>query len=260
MHLISDKNKNTILFRKNHLAVTSKIKLLVGILILLVSANLMVSCFAEEEPEGFGDAFIVTEIVGQDTLKGLSLHAFSYTDFLSVSAYFSGMISTPYNLSPYMGFKQDFIWSMPISQFSKNLPATGDYVFNAIYKDGQSQVFYDKLTADYILPPVIKVCEYVTSSERVDVEWSAVSKADVYNIKLMNLNDSVLFASDVYNSSITNYSFGKNTKGWQSSTYPTAGQNVKVEVAAYLLESASSLKDLQAVSKSRKTITWGKAN
>lgn len=260
MVLISVNNKNTTQNSTKQLILTSRIKFLAGIIFLLMFSNLMVSCFGEEKAEGFGDAFIVTEVVGQDTLKGLSLHAFSYSEFSSVTVNLTGSTAAIYNLSPYMGYKQDFIWTMAISQFSNKLPATGDYVFNAIYSDGQSQVFYDKLTTDYILPPVIKVCEYVTSSQRVDVKWDAVSKADVYNIKLMNLNDTILFVSDVYSSSILNYSFGTNTNGWQSATFPTSGQNVKVEVAAYLLESGSSLNDIQAISKSRKTITWGIAN
>lgn len=229
--------------------------------VALISSLLQVSCFPEEEPEGFGDAFIVVENTGQDTLKGLSLHAFSYSEFMSVTANLSSSSIPSYTLSPYRGYKQDFIWNMPLNQYSKTLPPAGDYTFNAVFSDGQSKVFYDKLTSDYIQPPVIKLCQYVTAVKRVDVEWGEVSKADVYNVKLLALDDSLLFVSDVYNSNITNYSFSESTPGWQSTVVPATGENVKVEVSAYLLEkSNSSLNELQAVSKSRKTITWGKAN
>lgn len=256
MRLFLSENNRTATPIESMKRIVSKLKLLFNIVILFF----LVSCLAEENPNGYGDAFIVAEMVGQDTLKGLSLHAFANTDFSSVTVNQSGNMAKTYVLSPYMGYRQDFMWNTPVSQLSRNLPATGDYVFNATFKDGQSQILYDKLATDYLLPPEMKVCEYILSSDKINVEWSAVPKANVYNIKLINLNDSVLFVSEVFNSGLTKFSFGKNTPGWQSATVPLTGQNVNIEIAAYLLESVSSLNQLQAVSKTHKTITWGIAN
>ncbi len=227
------------------------------VLAIIVITFMFVSCLKEEDYEGFGDAYFVVEKVEQDTLKGLVLHAFSYSEFLSVTVTLQGNQDIRYELKPYLGYNQDFVWKTPANQLSTSLPATGDYVFNAIFNGGQTSTFYDKLTPEYILPPVIDVCEYVSTVKRVDVEWRDVAKADVYNVKLLNMNDSVLFVSEVYNSNITNFSFGESTRGWQTSSYPAKGQQVKVEVAAYLLEPGKSLDEIQAVSKSRRIIVWG---
>jgi hypothetical protein len=221
---------------------------------------MFISCLKEADYEGFGDAYFVVENAGQDTLKGLALHAFSYSEFLSVTVTMQGNSAINYELEPYLGYNQDFVWKTPANQLSTSLPPTGDYVFNAIFRGGQTSLFYDKLTSEYILPPVIEICEYVASVRRVDVEWQDVAKADVYNVKLLNLNDTVLFVSEVYNKNITNFSFGENTRGWQTSAYPQTGQEVRVEVAAYLLEPGKSLDEIQAVSKSGQNIIWGQGN
>jgi hypothetical protein len=234
-----------------------KRKSVTTVLATIVVSSMFVSCIKETDYGGFGDAYFVVENVGQDTLKGLVLHAFSYSEFLSVTVNLQGNSEISYELEPYLGYSQDFVWKTPANQLSTALPPTGDYIFNAIFQGGQTKMFYDKLTSEYILPPVIDVCEFVNSVKRVDVEWQDVVKADVYNVKLLNMNDTVLFVSDVYNSNITNFSFGETTKGWQTSSYPATGQEVKVEVAAYLLEPGKSLDEIQAVSKSRRSIIWG---
>jgi hypothetical protein len=231
-----------------------------AILVFILIGSMFMSCIKEPDYEGFGDAYFVVENVGQDTLKGLALHAFSYSEFLSVTVTLQGNSEINYELEPYLGYNQDFVWKTPANQLSTSLPSTGDYIFNAIFKGGQTSIFYDKLTSDYILPPVIDVCEFVTSVNRVDVEWQDVTKADVYNVKLLNSNDTVLFVSEVYDNNITNFSFGEATKGWQTSSYPATGQEVKVEVAAYLLEPGKSLDEIQAVSKSRRSIIWGQGS
>ncbi len=237
-----------------------KMKSVTGVLAIILISSMFGSCLKETDYEGFGDAYFIVENVGEDTLKGLAFHAFSYTEFLSVTVTLQGNPEINYDLEPYLGYNQDFVWKTPANQFSTSLPPIGDYVFNAIFRGGQATIFYDKLTSAYILPPVIDVCEYVTSVKRVDIEWQDVAKADVYNVKLLNMNDTVLFVSEVYNSNITNFSFGETTKGWQTSSYPATGQEVKVEVAAYLLEPGKSLDEIQAVSKSRRTIIWGQGN
>lgn len=219
---------------------------------------LLTSCIdSETDPVGYGDAYILVEIVGQDTLKGLGLHAFSYSEFSAVNVKLSDDESQTYTLQPYMGFNQDFVWSTPLNQYKKELPATGDYVFTATFKSGHTQTFYDKLYATVVYPPEITKAEYVAANERVDVEWERVSNADSYNVKLINESGDILFVSQVYNRMTDFYTFSKSTQGWQTSTYPTNGQTVMIEVAAYLLETGTQGNELQSIGKSRLPIVWG---
>jgi hypothetical protein len=221
---------------------------------------LLSSCLDNEvDPTGFGDAYILVEVNGQDTVKGLGLHAYSYSEFKSVVVNVTGSQSSTYTLTPYLDYKQDFLYTTPLSQYSKTLPASGEYIFSAVFADGQSLALYDRLTTDFIAPPKIKNCLYYKQNLKVEVEWEKVKLADAYNVKLIDQNGKILFVSPAYNNSTTTYSFGSETQGWQSTTsIPTEGQVVKVEVAAYLMETTMQQDELQCISKTRAEITWGK--
>jgi hypothetical protein len=227
---------------------------------LVFTSFLLFSCIDNEvDLSAFGDAYILVEVNGQDTVKGLGLHAYSYSEFKSVVVNATGNQSQTFTLTPYLDFKQDYLFTTPLSQFSKTLPAKGEYVFNATFLDGQTLAFYDILTSDFIAPPIIKRCAYFKQSGTVEVEWEKVKLADAYNVKLIDESGKILFVSSAYNNSTTIFSFGSATQGWQSSaSVPAEGQVVKVEVAAYLMEATLSQDELQSISKTRVEITWGK--
>lgn len=229
------------------------------LIVLLFFPAAFISCFDNEtDLAGYGDAYILVEQSGEDTLKGLGLHAFSYSAFSSVVVTLSGNSSVTYTLDPYEDYPQDYIWTTPLAQYTQTLPPTGSYVFNATFTDGQSLLFSDNLTAAYLQPPKIKSCQYVKQTARVSVEWETVKNADAYNVKLLNTEGEYLFVSPAYNSTITNYSFSTDSQGWQSSdSYPVDGQVVIVELAAYLLEPQGGSDELQSISKSRIQISWG---
>lgn len=224
----------------------------------LLSSALLVSSCVNTEPDttGYGDVYILTEIVDGDTLKGLGLHAFSYSEFTSVNVEFSGPQGQTYVLEPYMGYNQDFVWTTPANEYSETLPAAGDYVFNATFRNGEVKTFYDKLYSTLVYPPLITKCEMNASTREVELKWNKVSNADSYNVKLMNDEGDILFVSRVYNNLTEEYRFSKNTDGWQAASYPADGDSVVVELVAYLLEPATMSNDLQCIGKSKKTIVW----
>jgi len=236
-----------------------KTNILIRVLLIFFLSVLMVGCFENDvELSGYGDAFILVEYNNLDTLKGLGLHAYSYSEFAAVNVTLKDNTTLSYTLDSYLGYKQDFYYNTPLTQYTKTIPLSGDYIFHATFTDGQLLEFYDRLTSDYILPPEITVCQYVVSNSRVDVTWKSVTKATFYNVKLLDGTGKILFVSPVYDSYTTDYSFSKNSQGWQTSTYPEDGQNVTVELAAYLLEPGSTDNELQSISKTKKVIIWGK--
>jgi hypothetical protein len=237
-----------------------KTKIISKIIYPVFISFLLSSCIDNEvDLSAFGDAYILVEVNGQDTVKGLGLHAYSYSEFKSVVVNAAGNQSQTYTLAPYLDFKQDYLYTTPLSQFSKTLPAKGEYIFNATFLDGQTLAFYDILTSDFIVPPKITKCVYFKDTEKVEVEWEKVKLADAYNVKLIDQSGKILFVSSAYNNSTTVFSFGSGTQGWQSSaSVPAEGQVVKVEVAAYLMEPTIVQDELQSISKTRVEITWGK--
>jgi hypothetical protein len=227
----------------------------------IVFISLLLSSCIDNEVDltGFGDAYILVEVNGQDTVKGLGLHAYSYSEFKSVVVNVTGNQSLTYTLAPYLDLKQDFVYTTPLSQYAKTLPATGEYIFSAVFTDGRTLALYDRLTTDIISSPKVTRCAYVKQSAAVEVEWEKVKLADAYNVKLIDQSGKILFVSPAYNNSTTTYSFGSNTQGWQASTsVPAEGQVLKVEVAAYLMEPTLVQDELQCISKTRSEITWGK--
>ena len=222
-----------------------------------MSLILLTSCIDSDiDPVGYGDAFIFVEIVGQDTLAGLGLHAFSYSQFTSVNVQLNSDASKNYVLQPYLGFSQDYVWSTPLAEYKKELPAAGDYTFSATFRGGQTQVFFDKLYNTVVYPPKIVRCGYNENNRKIEVEWERVSNADSYNVKLLSSDGDILFVSPVFNRITDIYTFDRNTSGWQTSTFPVAGQNVTVEVASYLLETGTNNNELQSIGKSRRVIVW----
>lgn len=230
----------------------------IKILWLLIASMFFVSCFKDEvDYVGYGDAYVIVEKSGENVVKGLGLHAFSYSDFSGVKVAIPGSTSDSVQLTSYLGYKQDYFWETPDEEFGTATPPAGDYVFSAVFADGHKLVFSNKLTSATILPPLIKMAEYVVSGEKVDTEWEIVSNADIYNVKLINDEEKVIYVSPELNAFATNWSFGKNTNGWQTNVYPVSGQILKVVVTAYLMEDGNSMGRLQAISRSESQIVWG---
>lgn len=228
------------------------------VLLFLSFPAILSSCLEdEEELTGFGDVYAVVESIDGNVVKGLGLHAFSYSAFESVTANLKDEPMVTYALEPYMGFSQDFIWITPSDQFTVDMPASGEYQFNAVFKDGRTLAFYDKLTDDFILPPQITSCTYTSAGNKVDVVWTLVKDADLYNVKLIDDKGKILFVSSLYSNKTSSISFNSSSTGWQNSGLPASGQVITVEVTAYLVEADSNVNDLQCISNARSEIVWG---
>lgn len=228
-----------------------------SVLLLALSVSLG-SCLSTDDPlTGYGDAYIIVETSGQDTLKGLGLHAFSYAEFSEVTAVAPGSAAVPYTLQAYLGYKQDFILETPRGEFTKMLPLTGTYLFSAKFTDGQLLNFSNELYTDVILPTVIKTAVYNITGQRVDVTWGSVLRANSFNVKLIDSEGKTLFLSPELNNSVTEISIARDTQGWQTADLPAQGNTLTVEVAAYLKEKNSSMNRLQCISRARTTVVWG---
>jgi len=209
----------------------------------------------QEDPElsGFGDAFIRVEVSGTDTLYGLGLHAFSYTNFSSVEVTKAEKI---YSLAPYLGLHQDFIYETPKEQLASIPPQDGDYIFNALYADGRTMNFTDRLFTSVARPVRITECRYNRDTDLAEIAWLVDKRNDAYNIKVFNSSGELLFVSRVYNNDSDYYAFGRNTQGWQTSNRPMAGQALLVEISAYLNQPETKGEKLQSIAFSRHSLIW----
>jgi hypothetical protein len=209
------------------------------------------------KPTGAGDANIITVVTDHDTLFGLGLHAYSDFEFSSVTAYRVGD-TIDYTLTPFNSAKTDMSYETPLNKMSHTLPAAGTYTFNATFPDDQLMVLTDNLSSAYVLPPKITQCEYSSAIHSVIVSWGEILDTDILNIKLYNQNRDLLYISPTINKSVVMFTFSKENEGWQTKTYPVAGQQLIVQISTFLLEPLNGgATNIQATGRIEKTITWG---
>lgn len=225
-------------------------------LLLTMSTLLFFSCInSDVEPDGYGDVYILMEVIDGDTLTGLGMHAFSYYGFHSVTAHHIDNEETVYTLKSYLDkYDSDYVWATAKENYSKETPPKGMYLFEATYAGGRTLTFSDDLYQSTVAPPKITTCEYVLGI--VEVEWNRLANADAYNVKMWNAEGNIIFVSPRFNSYISTYSFDIKTDGWQKSTYPSIGDIVTVSVEAFLFEPGSS-NYFQCISISKHSFTWG---
>lgn len=226
--------------------------LTISILTILI---FIFSACQRKDPElsGFGDAFIKVEVVGSDTLYGLALHAFSFTSFASVEVTQGDRL---YTLEPYLGFEQDYLYMTPVKEMSATRPPAGEYQFNALYEDGRTMVFSDRLYTSVARPARITECRYNRDSQLAEIAWLADQHNDAYNIKAFHTNGELLFVSRVYNNDSDYYAFGRNTQGWQTGNLPVNGQELIIEITAYLNQPETKGEKLQSIALSRQSLIW----
>ncbi len=223
-------------------------------LLLAAFAFILGGCLRDDpELSGFGDAFIRVEVSGSDTLYGIGLHAFSYTNFSSVEVNIGEII---YILAPYLEYRQDFVFETPKEELTTIRPQEGEYIFNALYPDGRSMVFSDRLYTSFARPVRITECRFNRDTNVAEIAWLADKRNDAYNIKVFNAEGDLLFVSLLYNNDSDYYAFGRNTQGWQTSNLPLAGQELLVEISAYLNQPDTKGEKLQSIAFSRHSLIW----
>ena len=115
----------------------------------IISLIVLFSCKdVEYKPTGVGDALIIVKVTDTDTLFGLGLHAFSYSNFSSVYVYHMDNPDYKYSLKSVEGYMNDLYYESSDAAFSEELPTTGEYVFLAGFPDGESITFSDELFDD----------------------------------------------------------------------------------------------------------------
>ncbi len=230
-----------------------------GIYIVFGVLFIMVSCQkAEFQPSGKGDVLYIVKIIDSDTLFGLGLHAYSYDNFSSVKSYHEDDETVKYNLAPIDGQANDVSYETPESAMTTQMPALGDYIFNAVFPGGEVLSFNDELEEHYILPPVISKCEYNNTRDAVEIEWQQQDDAELYSIRLYNSANELLFISEPLTGDNTSYSFDEHTNYWQVTDRPGAGELVTIEFSVYIFETENGGDlNLQASGRIEKEINWG---
>ncbi len=201
-----------------------------------------------------GDVYAVSQLSGQDTVYGLSIHAYSLSSFSSVKV--TNGEGTVYNLKAYPGYETDFYYDTPTGELSMGKPVTGTYHFTATFKSGEVLETDDVLSSSILYPPVIKDCSYDVAKSKVFLEWEDVTDADLYVIKIYK-DDTRVFLSPAFSVTTPKVEFDANSSYWENSYEPVTGDNLKLVLSAFMYETGGGGYDVQASTSSETSFVWG---
>lgn len=232
-----------------------KTRILAVLLAVLLSAT---SCLkTDNQATGTGDALIVVKKKGETTVYGVSLYAYTFSEFKSVSvtAAKNGTSKT-YTLAANQGYKTSFYYESPDAEFSPELPQATDYIFTAQFENGTAQTFSDVLTDEVLAVPTIIKMEYDSVKNILTVNWNEVPNADSYAINITD-GQTVLFSSVELPKTVKYFSISPSGSGWNMSTPPVSGKTYTLKLYAFLYETTANAYNVQCTSVAETSLVWG---
>jgi len=227
------------------------------ILPVLLSVFLLTACIDNDnKPIGVGDVLMVSKQVGNSTVYGISIYAYSLSPFENVKAVSHADKAKTYTLKANQGYKTNFYYEMPDTEYTTTKPAPSTYDFTATFSDGSTQLFQDVLT-DKVLPlPIIEKCAYNTNIHALEVAWTLIENASSYAINILDGQTLVFGTTELLPTNKT-YSLRADGGGWANGFTPQSGKTYTVKVFAYLYEPAGNSYNIQSTSVSERTAVWG---
>jgi hypothetical protein len=218
---------------------------------------LIASCNKEDnQASGIGDAVIVTKKSGVNDVYGLSLYAYTFSSFKTVSATSSAESGKTYTLKANQGYKTNFLYETPDSDFTTVKPAAATFNFSAVFENGVTQEFQNVLSDKVLSPAIIDTCQWNSSKQLLRLTWKPVTGAESYAINIMDGN-TLAYSSPELPTTLNAVWLSSQLNGWTSGNAPVSGKTYKVLVFSYLLETTKSAYNLQCVSIGEHDAVWG---
>lgn len=231
----------------------NKIKLATVLLLSL----LIVSCNKSEDvATGVGDVIIFAKKSGSETVYGLLIYAYTFSEFENVKVTLASDPNSSYTLKSNQGFKTTFFYETPTTAMTGNKPAAGTYNFTASFVNGATDEFQDILTDKVLAVPTISKSDYSLTKGMLEVEWAPLTDATTYSIQILDGTTQV-FASTELGNAVKAYSISANGGGWAAGFTPESGKSYTLRLFAYLYEENGNSYNLQSSAMAEKSITWG---
>ena len=230
-----------------------QLKIFAAVLLSLV----IISCNKnDDQVTGIGDVMIVAKQSGTSTVYGISMYAYTLSSFESVSVVSTAETDKTYSLKANQGYKTNFYFETPETQFATTKPAAATFDFTASFTNGFKQDFQDVLT-DKVLPiPTLDKCEYDEVKNQLDMSWTLITDATSYSINIID-GDELVFRSIELKNNIKTSVISAAGTGWAVGFTPEAGKTYTVKLFAYMFEPGGDAYNIQAVSYVEKEVVWG---
>jgi hypothetical protein len=224
--------------------------------ILLLSV-LFASCNKDsKEATGIGDVLVVAKNVGGSTVYGISIYAYTFNSFQSVTVANNSIADHTYTLKSNQGYKTNFYYETTGAEFTATKPTAATYKFSAVFENGTTDEFEDILSDKVLAPPTITKCEYNTTKHMLEATWTALTNADSYAINIFDGSKAVFGSTELPNTNKT-YSVSASGLGWASGFTPESGKTYTVRLYAFLYEPNGDSYNVQATSFAEMSAQWG---
>jgi hypothetical protein len=227
------------------------------VLLIAVSAT---SCLKnDDKASGTGDVIIVSKKIGENTVYGLSLYAYTFSEFKTVTAVSSTNSGKTYTLAANQGYKTNFYYETADAEMTTTPPAAATFTFSAVFENGDTQTFVDAITSEVLAVPVITATEYKGTDKTTTIKWNDVSSADSYAINIFDSDNKLVFASTELAKTVKSYTVSPSGSGWASTIKPVDGKTYKIRLYAFAYESTANAYNVQATSIGEKTFVWAES-
>ncbi len=224
---------------------------------LLFLALIITSCNKnEDQATGVGDVLVVTKKSGLNTVYGLSFYAYSFSPFQSVTAVSSTAPGKTYTLKSNSGYKTNFYYETPDSEFSTTKPAAATYHFSSAFENGATDEFQDEVSDKILSVPNIEKCEYNPTKQQIELTWTTLTNADSYSMNILD-GPTLVFGSTELANTLKFYAVSTAGGGWISNFTPASGKSYTVKLFAFLYEPGGNSYNVQSTSVAETTVIWG---
>jgi hypothetical protein len=228
-------------------------------LLLIISTILTFSSCIDlnTEPRYFADAFIVSRIVEGDTLFAIDAQAQSNMPISKVSLRSDNSEST-IELKSITPDSTIFEHITPITNYFKQLPKAGSYIFDFVLQNGTQNSDYEVIKSKWIKPFHISSISFNSNDMSETFDWPEVTDANYYYAQLVR-NDTIVFKSGLINKEFSSVKVYPNSNGWMGSYVAKTGDSLTVFIMAILAEDSNSgYLEIQSISYSDSVdFAWG---
>jgi len=224
---------------------------------LILLSLLIISCKKENiQSSGIGDVLIISKKSGNDYVFGLSLYAYTFSSFKSITATNTAEPGKTYTLNSNQGYKTSFLYETPDTAYRTTKPLSGTFNFSAIFENGVTQEFQNVLSDKVLSPAIIDTCKYNSTKHLLRLTWKPVTDAESYAINIMN-GSTLAYSSPLLPTSQNAVWISSSLNGWTSGNSPVSGKTYKVVVFSYLYEPVKTSYNIQCVSVAESETVWG---
>jgi hypothetical protein len=228
-----------------------------NLLLLLAFAIIVSSCMKDDEQAtGTGDAIIVAKKIANNTAYGISLYAYTFSSFKTVTAVSDDGAAKKYTLNANQGYKSNFYYETPDAEFSTTAPEASTFTFSAVFDNGTSQDFQDVLTNKVLPVPEFGDIEFDAVNNAMKINWTEIPAASTYAINILD-GQTIVYGSVEIAKTQKSYTLSSTTGGWASGKLPFMGKVYTVRLYAFLYEGERNAYNLQATSIAEAEMTWG---